>query len=95
MTITPDTAAPQTAKSDEELGPTFQHLAHRIADEYPGTAPDHVLELLVHGYAELETARVQGFRLVLAERAVRRRLRAAQPNNRNAVDHSHRDHGNR
>jgi hypothetical protein len=48
--------------------------SERLAAQFPRTQIERILDLMDDAYRETATARVQQFRVLLAEREVRRRL---------------------
>jgi hypothetical protein len=54
-------------------------LRDRLSAEFPAVSPATLGELVDEAYARTSGARIQAFRVVLAERDVRARLRAGAP----------------
>jgi len=57
------------------LDPGVRHLADRIGQDHPDIEHLRILTLVLDAHAVTADAPVQNYRLVLAERAVRERLR--------------------
>jgi hypothetical protein len=69
---TPRQGEPSTDSHDE---PALQAVSRRLAVEFPETTPPEIGALLRRAYLRTAGARVQNFRVLLAEREVRRLLR--------------------
>ena len=55
----------------------LESLAKHVHTQHPDIPMDTVVSMLEREYRDLEQSRIQAFRVIFAERAVRRRLTAA------------------
>jgi len=56
----------------------LEQIQRSISDDYPWASTDHIGELLRSRYERTRDAKVQNYRLVLAERDTRNQLRHEQ-----------------
>ena len=74
MTVRPGASPSAGSESNDRRG--LAQTARRILEDHPDADPLRVAALLDVAYGRTGDAKVQNYRLVLAEREVRRRLRS-------------------
>lgn len=60
---------------DRASGPPLDAITERLQFDYPSVPPERIVMLLGEAFAQTQSARVQSFRMLLAERDVRAALR--------------------
>jgi hypothetical protein len=56
-------------------GPSLEAVSERLQTDYPSVEREQIVTLLGEAFAQTNSARVQSFRMLLAERNVRAALR--------------------
>lgn len=75
----PTSASPDLMRNGADATTTaLGHIARAISSDFPWASADHVGEVLRSSYERTRDAKVQNYRLVLAERGARAQLRHEQ-----------------
>jgi hypothetical protein len=69
------TSVGSTSTRDGDAEAALGHIQRAISGDHPWASPEHVSQVLRARYEQTHDAKVQNFRLVLAERATRAQLR--------------------
>jgi len=73
-----DGAVTSMTDRDDAADMALGHIRRAISSDYPWATLDHIGEVLRSGYDRTRDAKVQNYRLLLAEREARAQLRHEQ-----------------